>query len=162
MNKSAIFSLLMAITSSNTFASTLTPETLLPAGVDSTVFVNPYTCESGEIRKGIIGATIVNTHELNQLLINAPSEENDELINTIIKEQQSLLPSLKIVGMFDFFNIQEWLANPEIQPGRCLLGLLYLKNNSDKMTPDIIKTLITIKEATKNTYLISMLNTLIK
>jgi hypothetical protein len=162
MNKSAIFGLLLAVISSNAFAGTFTPEALLPAGADSAVFVNPYTGESGNIRKGTIGATIMNTHELNQLLTNAPSKQNDALVNNIIKEHQSLLPSLKIVGMFDIFNIQEWIVDPEAQPGRCLLGLLYLKQNPKEMTPDIIKTLIILKEATTNTYLLSMVDSLIK
>lgn len=130
-----------------------TPEALLPNGVDAAIITNPYTGESGMARKGTVGATLDNIHTLNHLLNNTPSNENTQKIQAIMKVQAALIPSLKIIGLFDFFNASEWLMHAKEQPGRCLIGLIYLQKNPEKMTPEVKKILNQLKTKSQNDYL---------
>ncbi len=133
MKKLALLLLTVCIMN-HAFAKVQTPETLLPPSVDSAVYTNPYTGESSYIRKGTIGATILNIHELNILLQNTPSKENDRLVREIMDQNNKLLASLKVLGLFNVFTIEEWISQSDEQPGRCLLGLLYLQHYPNEIT----------------------------
>lgn len=135
-----------------------TPENLLPAGVDQTKSVNPYTGESGNARKGTVAATINNIALLNKILLANPTQSDSKSTSDIIKTVEALLPSLKVIGLFDFFNIQEWLANPKEQPGRALVAVLYLQKYPTTLNKDIINQLHKIRQETQ----IILLKTAIK
>ncbi len=129
-----------------------TPETLLPAGVDVTDAVNPYTGEKGSARKGTVAATVNNIATLNQLLLAAPSDSNNQKIDELSEAIKKLLPSLRVVGMFDFFTAAEWLGHDELQPGRVLVAIYYLQLYPKEITPDIKAQLKNI-DSKKSTHL---------
>jgi hypothetical protein len=124
--------------------SPYTPEKILPSGVDESISVNPYTGESGSARKGTVAATLNNVALLNKLLLQPASAQNDRNIKQIIQAIESLLPSLKVVGMFHFFSIEEWLSDDKRQPGRTLVGVLYLQKYPKELNADVKKTLARI------------------
>lgn len=120
-----------------------TPEAILPAGVDETMVVNPYTGESGKARKGTVAATINNIALLNKLLLK-PEPQSDADIKTvkaIIAEIDTLIPSLRALGLFDFFSVDEWISQYKTQPGRTLTAIRYLKQYSNEINPSIQKSL---------------------
>lgn len=82
---------------------------------------------------------------LNKMLIsNAPQED----IQAVSNEVKKLLPSLKVIGVFDLFNIEEWL-NTNNQPGRILVVTLYLQQYPSLLTGDIKNSLRNIVAVTK-------------
>ncbi len=95
-----------------------TPAKILPAGVDSTVSTNPYTLESGEVRKGSFAATVNNVALLNKMLPHETAQDAED-INDILASIKALLPSLRVVGMFDLFTTAEWLST-ESQTRSCI------------------------------------------
>lgn len=109
-----------------------TPELLLPAGIDSAIGINPYTGESGGARKGTIATTINNAALLNKLLLN--EEKHAPQIREITRIMESLIPSMRVIGIFDFFSVEEWLSAKN-QPGRVLIAVLYLKTFPKEVTP---------------------------
>lgn len=125
-----------------------TPERILPAGVDSSISTNPYTGESGPARKGIIAATLNNVALLNTLLSEKPSSSDSTKVQEIIEAINSLIPSLRVVGVFDLFTPEEWLLS-ETQPGRVLVAVLYLQKYPQNITPAIKKHLLLIQNQTK-------------
>lgn len=108
------------------------PESILPAGVDSTVSVNPYTGESRETRKGTIAATLNNVALLNRLL-TLETEESKKAVKEISATVADLIPSLNAIGMFDFFEPTYWIGIGE-QPGRLLVISLFFKHYPEKYT----------------------------
>lgn len=102
-----------------------TPEKILPQGVDETISINPYTGESGYTRKGVIAATLNNVALLNKLLANS-NKETALQVKEITEAIIGLIPSLRAVGIFNLFSIEEWIAAQE-QPGRMMVGVLYLQ-----------------------------------
>ncbi|MGD9592189.1 MAG: hypothetical protein AB7V32_06680, partial [Candidatus Berkiella sp.] len=86
MKQFSLALLLSGILMSTAIAAPITPEKLLPNGKDSAVFTNPYTGEKGEVRKGTIGSTILNIHQLNTLLKNT-TQANDDEISNILKTE---------------------------------------------------------------------------
>ena len=110
----------------NSQKEALTPEDLLPAGVDSIIAINPQTGESGPARKGTIGATLNNVALLNTLLSEKVLPNNQKKIQDVTEAIASLIPSLKVLGVFDLFTPEEWLSS-EAQPGRVLAAVLYLQ-----------------------------------
>lgn len=118
-----------------------TPEKILPVGADSTISINPYTLESGEVRKGTVAATLNNIALLNQKLSKKASKEEIEKIDDIIDAIKSLLPSLRVIGVFDLFTKEEWISSDN-QPGRVMAGVLYLQRYPQEVTEHIKKTLI--------------------
>lgn len=118
-----------------------TPEGILPAGVDDSIVVNPYTGDSGKARKGTVAATINNIALLNKLLLKPQSEVDNKAIKEIIQEIDMLIPSLNVLGLFDFFTVNEWLSNYKIQPGRALTAVRYLKQYPNQIDPSIQKSL---------------------
>jgi hypothetical protein len=125
-----------------------TPERILPAGVDSNISTNPYTGESGPARKGIIAATLNNVALLNTLLSEKLSLNDSTKVQEIIGAITSLIPSLRVVGVFDLFTPEEWLSS-ETQPGRVLAAVLYLQKYPQVITPTIKKRLLEIQNQTK-------------
>ncbi|MBY0501051.1 MAG: hypothetical protein K2P93_03505 [Alphaproteobacteria bacterium] len=125
-----------------------TPERILPAGVDSNISTNPYTGESGPARKGIIAATLNNVALLNTLLSEKSSISDSTKVQEISETIISLIPSLRVVGVFDLFTPQEWLSS-ETQPGRVLAAVLYLQKYPQDITPTIKKRLLQIQNQTK-------------
>lgn len=132
--------------------SPVTPETLLPEGVDVAVCINPYTQESGPARKGTIAATLNNVAKLNPLLASPLNEDTKSQIQALMAEIDRLIPSLKIVGMFDFFEPKEWIGKGN-QLGRVAVILLFLKHYPDQLSFSIQQQLFSIKEATDCKYL---------
>lgn len=125
-----------------------TPESILPAGVDNSLSSNPYTGESGPARKGTVAATLNNIAVLNTLL-SAEIASNDRIkLQETIKAIVALLPSLRVVGVFDLFTPEEWLSS-QTQPGRVLTAVLYLEQYPQSMTPAIKQKLSRIKNKTK-------------
>lgn len=121
-----------------------TPEKILADGADISVSVNPYTGESGEVRKGTIAATLNNVAFLNNLII---TKKSDQEIQSILHEIAKLVPSLRVVGMFDLFSVEEWLAD---QPGRQLAAILYLQAYPDKLNSKLVKIIKDIEKNTKH------------
>ena len=121
-----------------------TPEKLLPAGVDVTEAVNPYTGEKGTARKGTVAATVSNIAILNQLLLAEPADSDNAKIDEFAEAIKKLLPSLRVVGMFDFFTVAEWLEHDELQPGRTLVAVYYLHQYPQEITADIKRQLKSI------------------
>lgn len=136
-----------------------TPEAILPAGADYTMSTNPYTGESGRARKGIIAATLNNVVLLNQLLTSKDSDE--EQFGAIVLAVKDLIPSLQVVGIFDFFKIDEWL-NTKDQPGRILVAVLYLQRNQERMTLELKKELQNIFHSTTSIRLKDAIRPLLK
>lgn len=125
-----------------------TPESILPEGVDISMSTNPYTGESGPARKGIIAATLNNIALLNGLLLEENQPGNQTKLQKIIDATSSLISSLRIVGVFDLFTIQEWLST-DTQPGRILVAIFYLKQHPQKITPEIKERLVAIQNQTR-------------
>lgn len=138
-----------------------TPESVLPAGVDSSASVNPYTGESGEARKGTVAATLNNIALLNKLLPGAKSEEEKKQISDLVAAVDSLMPSLRVVGMFDLFTANEWLSSPN-QPGRVMAAVLYLKRYPQEISPEVRRTLVRTEKFTKIKLLKSNIKDLLK
>lgn len=141
-----------ASTNSNIF----TPESVLATGVDSATSVNPYTGQSGEARKDTIAATLNNVVLLNKIMAGKDTEQNPGQYKQIIEVIQKLITPLNAIGMFHFFTVEEWLA-ADNQPGRQLVGLLYLQNYKEELTQarkDLIKK---IQKTTKSTLLLDMI-----
>lgn len=130
-----------------------TPEKLLPAGVDETVSVNPYTGESGKARKGTVAATINNIALLNKILLANPVQSDNKNTADVVKSVEALLPSLKVIGLFDFFNPREWLSNPVEQPGRTLVAVLYLQKYPETLDKESQAQLDKITKETNITLL---------
>lgn len=126
-----------------------TPEQVLPSGADSTTSTNPYTGESGPARKGTVAATLNNIALLNNLLSEKESPENEAKIETITEAIASLLPSLRVIGVFDMFTPEEWLSTKD-QQGRALAAILYLQKYPQSITPSIKRHLERIRDQTKN------------
>ncbi|MBY0282298.1 MAG: hypothetical protein K2W94_09150 [Alphaproteobacteria bacterium] len=133
----------------NEETSPVTPETILPDGIDKSIIINPYTNQKIEGRKGSVAAAIHNITLLNKLLNfeELTSKQLNELahIETAMKE---VIPVLAGVGIFDLFTINEWL-NSNDQPGRVFVGLLYLEQNLSKINEPTKGELKKIKQITK-------------
>lgn len=125
-----------------------TPESVLPAGVDDTVISNPFTGESGYARKGTVGATLSNIALLNKALVETMTAEDKKYIQEVLENVRTLIPSLKVIGIFDVFNIEEWVSAPS-QPGRVMVALLYLQRYPDALTPGIKNHLEALEKTTK-------------
>lgn len=125
-----------------------TPESLLPAGVDDTVITNPFTGESGHARKGTVGATLNNIALLNRLMVDVKKAEDEKYIQEILASVKTLIPSLKVIGVFDVFNLEEWVRTTE-QPGRVMVALLYLQKYPEALTPGIKNHLEALYKTTK-------------
>lgn len=130
----------------------VTPEHILPAGVDTTLSVNPYTGESGQVRKGTVAATINNIAILNRLLQEPLTLQTRENIEKTVKEIQGLLSSLRMVGMFDIFSPLEWISASS-QPGRVLAIVLYMEKFPEKLTPEIKEQLGKVNDTSSSSYL---------
>lgn len=126
-----------------------TPEGILPAGVDNTVSINPYTGESGPARKGTVAATLNNIALLNTLLSEKNSPNDHAKAEKIIEAMAALIPSLRVVGVFDLFTPEEWLSS-EAQPGRVLAAVLYLQTYPQNITPEIKQRLLQIQAQTES------------
>lgn len=122
-------------------SAVFTPEAVLPAGVDESIVINPYTGASGKARKGTVAATINNIVLLNRLLLQPTSEANTKIIAEATHEINALIPSLYVIGVFDLFSADEWLKAHEAQPGRALTAVLYLKQNPAQMNASTKKIL---------------------
>jgi len=120
------------------------PESILADGVDTTVSVNPYTGESGEVRKGTAAAMLNNVAKLNQLFLQEKTPENEQSIQALVEAIDQLIPALKIVGMFDLFEPMLWIGEGD-QPGRLIAIQLYFKHYPEKMTPEIKQKLDSLK-----------------
>lgn len=144
----------------STHAEAFTPESVLPNGIDSTISTNPYTGESGETRKGTVAATLNNVALLNKLLLAEPFTNTDKIEKLIIINT-SLVPSLRVIGLFNMFSVDEWLASNE-QPGRILTAVLYLQKYPKEITPAIRNRLLQIQKQTKIKMLSDAINLAIK
>lgn len=131
----------------NSREEVFTPEGILPAGVDNTVSINPYTGESGPARKGTVAATLNNIALLNTLLSENNSATDHAKATKISEAMAALIPSLRVIGIFDLFTPEEWLSS-EAQPGRVLAAVLYLQTYPQNITPAIKQRLIQIQSKT--------------
>jgi hypothetical protein len=122
------------------------PEDILPAGVDVTLCTNPYTGESGEARKGTVAATIHNIVLLNDILNQNPFCQ-DSRVAEICQAISALIPSLRVIGIFNFFTPLEWLVSLH-QPGRVLTTLLYLIQYPHEVTVEIKNQLVHLQRNT--------------
>lgn len=125
-----------------------TPESVLPSGIDNTVSTNPYTGESGPTRKGTVAATLNNVALLNTFLSEKSSHSDSTKVQEIIEAITSLIPSLRVIGVFDLFTPEEWLSS-EAQPGRVLVTVLYLQKYPQDINSKIKKRLLQILNQTK-------------
>jgi len=129
-----------------------TPESLLGTSVAQTVAVNPYTGESGAARTGSVAATMNNIVVLNKLLETPNTPEASAEIRKVTAEINHLIPSLRVIGIFDFFPPLDWIGKGE-QLGRVLAAILYLKQFPDEITPEISTALNKTFVETKSEYL---------
>ncbi len=136
--------------------SVATPESILPEGVDSSISINPYTGESGEARKGTIGATLNNVATLNNLFLQEETAETIEEIKQISVAIEKLIPSLNVIGVFDLFPPVYWIGSGE-QSGRILAVILYFNRYPEKCTPELRKQLLAIAPNISSPYLKELL-----
>lgn len=136
-----------------------TPENILPAGVDETIVANPYTDEVGKARKGTVAAVVNNIALLNKLLAEPESEPTNKNIHAVTKQIDLLIPSLRVLGLFDFFTVNEWLADYNEQPGRALTAVLYLKQYPHEVTSNTKEML---EDVYQNTTVIPLKNSIEK
>ncbi|MCE2991975.1 MAG: hypothetical protein LW825_03525 [Candidatus Jidaibacter sp.] len=153
MFKKILFSTLLSILSYSASSAQepkepFTPEGVLAEGVDSTASTNPYTGESGQARKGTVAATLNNVALLNNLLYEKASPENELKIQKIIDAITPLIPSLRVIGVFDLFTVDEWLSTDD-QPGRILVATLYIQQYPQNITPKNKQRLLQIRNTTK-------------
>ena len=134
-----------------------TPEDILPDGDDHTTSVNPFTGFRGRARKGTVAATLNNIALLDQLFSN---NANQEQIADIKKAVIELMPSLKAIGVFDFFSPIEWFNLEHL--GRTYVALLYLKYYPDEINKEIADKLKKINQTTQNPFFQSELQSLCK
>ncbi len=127
----------------------VTPQTILADGVDHLVSVNPYTSESGEARKGTVAATLNNIARLNELLLKENNRETEDEIRSIISSIDKLIPSLKVIGMFDLFEPSHWLGHGE-QIGRIVALSLYLKHYPEKDTANLGQKIVNLGSVVKS------------
>lgn len=138
------------------FRKPFTPDSILKEGEDFTISVNPYTQESGKTRKGTIAATLNNVARLNFLLASSPTPRQAEEIQAIINAIDQLIPSLKVVGMFDFFEPIYWIGEGE-QLGRIMVILLYFKHHPQEMTPYLKQKIESLNSKIPLSYLQNLL-----
>lgn len=131
-----------------------TPEEIFPAGEDYTIVVNPFTGLKGKARKATVAATLKNIALLNRLLLEDAEFDHIQGINNAIS---SLIPSLKVIGIFDLFTLEEWVSDSR-QLGRVYVAALYLKQFPDEMTDALFLKLKTIKQTVKSRALRSELD----
>ena len=143
---------------SETSKEVFTPHTILADGVDSAISTNPYTGEQGPARKGTVAATVNNVALLNKAL--TAEVPDDKHIEALIDAMKALIPSLRVIGMFDVLSVDAWLADDK-QPGRILIAALYLQNYPKEMTPEIRQRLNTIKAQTKIKHIIQTIEGLL-
>jgi hypothetical protein len=124
-----------------------TPENVLPQGQDFSKSVNPYTGESGLARKGTVAASLNNVALLNKLLKPANNQAELEQIKEIIGAINKLVPSLVVIGMFNLFELEEWITSKD-QTGRIVAAVLCLQQYPEKLTPAIKAKLLSILAAT--------------
>jgi hypothetical protein len=136
-----------------------TPESILPAGVDSTISINPYTGESGNVRKGTVAAMLNNVARLNQLLLQDETPESKKEITEISTAISQLIPSLQVIGVFDLFEPIYWIGNGE-QPGRIVTLALYFKQYPEKYTLALKEKLLKVKGNITSPYLREQLDSL--
>lgn len=134
-----------------------TPEDILPDGDDHTTSVNPFTGFQGKARKGTVAATLNNIALLNKLLSN---NENQEQIENIKKTVVGLMPSLKAIGIFDFFTPLEWISSEHL--GRTYIALLYLHYYPNEINQEVLDKLKKMNLTTKNPFLQSELQSLVR
>ncbi|MES2345128.1 MAG: hypothetical protein V4494_04230 [Chlamydiota bacterium] len=94
---------------------------------------NTTTIDGVVARKGSIAATIANVRALNALMQEA---QDSEALQEILLDQRALIPTLKVIGMFDLFSIDEWL-DPTHGEGRAWVGVLYLEAFPEQMSASI-------------------------
>lgn len=148
MKISAKMGLIATIGASTLVAAPFTPEKILPVGVDGTISINPFTGESAPVRKGTVAATLNNIALLNHLLA-ANSEKSRDEVQCIKEAVVELLPSLRAVGVFDLFSIEEWISTND-QLGRIFVAVLYLQRYPDKSSEIISQKLTGIYETTSS------------
>lgn len=134
-----------------------TPEEILPAGDDYATVINPFTGIAGKARKGTVAATLNNIALLDRLLQKDAGSDQIRPINEAITK---LISSLKVVGLFDLFNLEEWVTD-EQRIGRVYVAALYLKHNPEEITERIAAKLEKIKQTTKSLVLSSELEAVI-
>jgi len=86
-----------------------------------------------KIRKGTIGTMMKNVALIET---NKDPSKRAQILREIESDVGELVPSLKALGMFEFFTILEWLQNPK-REGRVLVGLLYLQQFPDELTREV-------------------------
>ena len=117
----------------NTSNAVTKPDQLLPDGIDKARVTNPYTGESGCVRKGTIASAISNIHHLNQLLIDKEKLDiNHITIIKTVKEIQKHINALNYTGLFNVITPEE-LIKDHSQPGKVIMGILYFKTFPEKM-----------------------------
>ncbi len=143
---------ILVVSSSYASASPSTPEKLLPAGVDAVIATNPYTGEKGDLRKGTIGSTIANIAILNKLFEKPDSSQETALnIQATINEIRRLIPSLKVSGIFNLFNPEDWLKMSEPQQwGRVVCALLYFEKYPAELNKHSKDMIISLKSNTQS------------
>lgn len=129
-------SLLSCALMAQIMAAPFTPQMILQDGEDQSISINPYTQESGEARKGTVAATLNNIALLNQIILKEPSPGREEEIKATIQAIDQLIPSLKVIGMFDLFEPRYWVGQGE-QIGRIVVLSLYFKQYPEKDTEQL-------------------------
>lgn len=135
----------------------VTPEEILPAGDDEAVVVNPFTGIAAKARKGTVAATLNNIALLERILKNGDFSEIVQIREAVTK----LIPSLKVVGVFDLFNLEEWINDPN-RLGRIYVVALYLKTYPEEMNEELISKLKAIQATTPSIPLKSLLEEILK
>lgn len=136
-----------------------TPEEILPDGDDFTLAVNPFTGYPGKARKGTVAATLKNIAVLNQALL-LDSQIGFEQVQETKEAITSLIASLKAIGIFDLFSIDEWLSDT-LHAGRIYVAVLYLKQFPEDISDSVLFKLELIREKTKSKLLYSEIEMLI-
>lgn len=138
-------------------AKVFTPEDILSAGEDHAMVVNPFTGFQRKARKGSVAATLNNIALLDRLFLENADQEQ---IANVKKAVTELMPSLKAIGIFDFFNPIEWLHPKRL--GRSYVSILYLKHYPEEINKEIADKLQEINQTIQNPFFRSELQNLDK
>jgi len=79
------------------------------------------------VRKGTVAATYANAREYNQLKSREEELEVREKIEKIIRDLNTLMPSIHSLGLLEFFSVEEWLLADHDKEGRLLVAAIYLQ-----------------------------------
>lgn len=129
MKKYILMTALLVHTGTAVIATT--PEEFFPNGLESNAN------KGREVRKGTIKALIENALYLD---VHLKKDISDQKVLSSIKDIRASIKDLNAVGVFETFPAEDWFQYAD-KPGNMMVGVLYLQQFPDQMTPELKKKL---------------------